>query len=560
MKIISQFLYSYTDQFIKTQWVEWSEQPLAQKPNIKYRNKTGFQRVLDSSDSTIRTRAGEAYRLGLLKGPIIDGRFAKKHNLPLGWKEVINGQYPQSRLGMYAYLIGRAMQQENDSDLLNMALDTLATVQILHIGFKIDNQWYCTIAFFEFARKKLVEILNRNLNNKELRYLAGAVFNTLDDGGFEYFLSALIKKINLDSLFFSLRDETKHRFMLNEFEKLVAEEQININDIKNHKAALFWASSPRGLYSRAVAGHNKSFFNNFLEVEISNYGSGKGSTLSDTYISVENGDTLVDIFNNAGNSFAVSDELLNDWDDLVSRLDKATRLCVEKIDFSSAPPIWKYSQRSIFGQEEQTDFAQFGDDNEPKNAEQKEDTVKKEKKYCPTKAEIHEMLSNSDDIFCEKPKIEKSIDTKTRNSVRKITNRDYVEKAKRDSKLEMSGEEFVYELEIQKLSKAGKTELAKKVLWVSREIGDGIGYDILSFDNSEQHIFIEVKTTKSGQKNPFYLSSNEYNVSIEKGTKYKIYRLFNYPISPKIYIVPGPLDTQLSLTPINYLALPKETG
>lgn len=67
MKIISQFLYSYTDQFIKTQWVEWSEEPLAKKPNFQYRNKTGFQRVLDSSDSTIRTRAGEAYRLGLLR-------------------------------------------------------------------------------------------------------------------------------------------------------------------------------------------------------------------------------------------------------------------------------------------------------------------------------------------------------------------------------------------------------------------------------------------------------------------------------------------------------------
>ena len=83
------------------------------------------------------------------------------------------------------------------------------------------------------------------------------------------------------------------------------------------------------------------------------------------------------------NSFSKSDNLLSDWEDLVSRLNRATRLCVEKTDFSSAPQIWKFSQRSIFGQEEQTDITHFFDDSEPMIAKQRVGTPKKDKKHYP---------------------------------------------------------------------------------------------------------------------------------------------------------------------------------
>jgi len=75
MSINSQFLFSYTDQFTKSQWVNWSEGALSQIPENKFHTKKGFQEAIHSEDSTDRTRAGEAYKLGFLKGPIIDSRF-----------------------------------------------------------------------------------------------------------------------------------------------------------------------------------------------------------------------------------------------------------------------------------------------------------------------------------------------------------------------------------------------------------------------------------------------------------------------------------------------------
>ena len=58
------------------------------------------------------------------------------------------------------------------------------------------------------------------------------------------------------------------------------------------------------------------------------------------------------------------------------------------------------------------------------------------------------------------------------------------------------GEQFAVEIERQRLIAVERTGLAAKVEWVARTCGDGVGFDILSFDargDSEQ--FIEVKTT-----------------------------------------------------------------
>lgn len=89
MSINSQFLFSYTDQFTKSQWVDWSESTLSQIPEEKFHTKDGFQKAIHSTDSTDRTRAGEAYKLGFLKGPIIDSRFDATHYLPLHGKRIL---------------------------------------------------------------------------------------------------------------------------------------------------------------------------------------------------------------------------------------------------------------------------------------------------------------------------------------------------------------------------------------------------------------------------------------------------------------------------------------
>ncbi len=73
-------------------------------------------------------------------------------------------------------------------------------------------------------------------------------------------------------------------------------------------------------------------------------------------------------------------------------------------------------------------------------------------------------------------------------------------------------------------------------------IGDGLGWDITSYDEEGDKLLIEVKTTSGSAGTPFYISANELEVSKENGNSYKIFRLYDYPKAPKVYVIDGPLD------------------
>ena len=70
------------------------------------------------------------------------------------------------------------------------------------------------------------------------------------------------------------------------------------------------------------------------------------------------------------------------------------------------------------------------------------------------------------------------------------------------------GELWVIKYESDKLKKNGKNNLVGKIKHISKNEGDGTGYDILSFDNEENKIFIEVKTTKGAKNSTFYVTRN----------------------------------------------------
>jgi hypothetical protein len=57
-----------------------------------------------------------------------------------------------------------------------------------------------------------------------------------------------------------------------------------------------------------------------------------------------------------------------------------------------------------------------------------------------------------------------------------------VERDFRNRKLGRDGEELVFHFERERLQKLDRPDLAKKIQWISEELGDGAGYDILSFD------------------------------------------------------------------------------
>ena len=92
--------------------------------------------------------------------------------------------------------------------------------------------------------------------------------------------------------------------------------------------------------------------------------------------------------------------------------------------------------------------------------------------------------------------------------------------------------------------------------WVSQEIGDGLGFDILSFDDTDDSKrMLEVKATVLGKFFPFYVTANEVRCSDDIPDQYHLFRVFNIGREPQIYIPHGSLKILCQLEPILYRAV-----
>lgn len=128
---------------------------------------------------------------------------------------------------------------------------------------------------------------------------------------------------------------------------------------------------------------------------------------------------------------------------------------------------------------------------------------------------------------------------------------DYIQDAIDAKTLGDKGEALVLLHEKRRLELQNKYSLSSKV----RKVPDGSGYDILSFDDRENEIKIEVKTTKGGVKTPFYMSDPEYRFLLSKPPHYCIYRLYEYDDTydiAKFYKIAGNVEGMLAFQPCNY--------
>jgi hypothetical protein len=105
---------------------------------------------------------------------------------------------------------------------------------------------------------------------------------------------------------------------------------------------------------------------------------------------------------------------------------------------------------------------------------------------------------------------------------------DFEGNAKAQKKLGSLGELWVMDYERKRLNELGRKDLAQKVQHMAIEQGDGLGYDILSFNENGSKRYIEVKTTSGNRQTPFYVSSNELNRSLDDANQYYIYRVYDY--------------------------------
>lgn len=121
-----------------------------------------------------------------------------------------------------------------------------------------------------------------------------------------------------------------------------------------------------------------------------------------------------------------------------------------------------------------------------------------------------------------------------KKAVKKI---DYLKKQRRNASNGLLGERLVMAYEEDKLRNSGREDLIDKIKWISKE-DDGTGYDILSFDEKGNEIYIEVKSTEGKEDSVFFISANEIDVMEQFKNKYYIYRVFNIKTkNPEVYVL-----------------------
>ena len=145
-------------------------------------------------------------------------------------------------------------------------------------------------------------------------------------------------------------------------------------------------------------------------------------------------------------------------------------------------------------------------------------------------------------------------DEKTEWIQKSPVKRDYLEREARNRDLGRAGEMLVLEYESFRLHQMGKKKLAERVDHVSNNLGDGCGYDILSFDGDGKERFIEVKTTTFSETTPFYISKNEVSFSDTFCEQFHIYRVYDFRREPKMFPISGSVAMTCRLDPITFRA------
>ncbi len=151
-------------------------------------------------------------------------------------------------------------------------------------------------------------------------------------------------------------------------------------------------------------------------------------------------------------------------------------------------------------------------------------------------------------------RVEKKVLPKTDKVILKGSFTNFIENEKENRRIGELGELLVYEHEQEKLKSLG---IKKKPEHKSKSEGDGLGYDILSYDEKGNEMFIEVKTTKKNYNTPIFITRNELLRSSQDKDKFYLYRLYEFDDTnnkAKYYKRQGEM-TDLCDNPILYRAI-----
>lgn len=157
-------------------------------------------------------------------------------------------------------------------------------------------------------------------------------------------------------------------------------------------------------------------------------------------------------------------------------------------------------------------------------------------------------------VLSEAPRAELAAREVSPAYLRAPLKRDYFAREAQNRSLGEAGELFALNFERWRLAQLGAGQFADKVRHVSLQEGDGLGYDIRSFEPDGRERFIEVKTTGFGERTPFYVSANEARFARDHQESFRLYRLFDFRSSPRLFELAGPIEQHCLLDATTFRA------
>lgn len=136
----------------------------------------------------------------------------------------------------------------------------------------------------------------------------------------------------------------------------------------------------------------------------------------------------------------------------------------------------------------------------------------------------------------------------------KLSYEQQVELSLKKMEIGRAGEAFIFEQERARLNAAGRSDLAKKIDWISQS-QPYLGFDIKSFNNGGEPRFIEVKSS-SGALTSFFLTQNEFTQATKLSNKYRIACVSNTFKAASVHNIVDPAkeiaEGRLSMCAITY--------
>lgn len=157
-------------------------------------------------------------------------------------------------------------------------------------------------------------------------------------------------------------------------------------------------------------------------------------------------------------------------------------------------------------------------------------------------------------VRSEPPRREHRAEEPRPTYVRRGIKRDYFEREARNRSLGSAGERFIVQYEQWRLAQLGVGQLADRVEHVAATRGDGLGYDVLSFETDGRERFIEVKTTAHDAATPFFVSVNEVEFARERAEQFRLCRLYHFRTAPKFFELSGAIEQHCHLDPSTFKA------